>query len=449
MHVLIVGGSDAGISAALRVRELDRGASIAVMLADDFPNWSICGLPYYLSGETPRWQSLAHRTEFDGIDILRSHRVEAIDPIHHRVTAATNDGPKEVSYGKLILGTGAVPVRPELPGIDLPGVYLLHTMTDALAVNQALESQPEAQKVVIVGAGYIGLEMAEALAHRGLAVTVLSRSNPVFPTVDEAFGRAIEAELQRHGVRVLVGCSVSAIELQQGSLSISHGAGLTEAADLVVVATGTRPDTGLARDAGLTLGRNGAVVVDRGMRTSACDVLAAGDCVETWHRILERDVWLPLGTTSHKQGRIAGETALGGTRIFEGAVGTQVVKLFDLVVARTGLLDREASVAGFDPLTVETQAWDHKAYYPGARELQLRVTGDRRTGRLLGAQIIGPWKSEIAKRIDVYATALFHAMSVDEISDLDLSYSPPLSSPWDPIQIAAQAWSAQRTAGMR
>ncbi|WP_159013932.1 FAD-dependent oxidoreductase [Acidisoma sp. S159] len=447
MRILIVGGSDAGISAALRIRELDRATEVSVLLADDFPNWSICGLPYYLSGETPRWQSLAHRTEFDGIDVLRSHRVESIDPTLHRVTAATKDRRIELSYDRLILGTGAVPVRPDLPGINLPGVYVLHTMNDALTVNDALETRPEARTAVIIGAGYIGLEMAEALAHRGLKVTVISRSNPVFPTVDAAFGRAMEEELERHDVRILVGCSVTAVERLQGSLRVCHGIGLGEAADLVIVATGTRPDTRLARDAGLALGQNGAITVDRAMRTSASDVFAAGDCVQTWHRMLERDAWLPLGTTSHKQGRIAGETALGGNRLFEGSVGTQVVKLFDLVMARTGLLDREALAAGFDPLTVESQAWDHKAYYPGARELRVRITGDRQTGRLLGAQIIGPWKAEVAKRIDIYATALFHTMSVDGVNDIDLSYAPPFSSPWDPVQIAAQAWSARQTLG--
>ena len=176
------------------------------------------------------------------------------------------------------------------------------------------------------------------------------------------------------------------------------------------------------------------------MQTSAPNVFAAGDCAETWHRVLQRNVYLPLGTTAHKQGRVAGENMVGGHRTFSGCVGTQVVKVFELAMARTGLRDDEARRARFDPVTVESTAWDHKAYYPGAYELRIRVTGDRLSGRLLGAQIIGHWRAQVAKRIDVFAAALFHGMQVDGLNDLDLSYTPPLGSPWDPVQIAAQAW---------
>jgi NADPH-dependent 2,4-dienoyl-CoA reductase/sulfur reductase-like enzyme len=177
------------------------------------------------------------------------------------------------------------------------------------------------------------------------------------------------------------------------------------------------------------------------METNVPGIYAAGDCAETWHRLMNGYAYLPLGTTSHKQGRVAGENAAGGDAVFAGVVGTQVVKVFELAIARTGLLEREAREAGFDAFTVQTEVWDHKAYYPGARKLWLRVTGDRSTDRLLGAQIVGSWKSEVAKRIDVFATALHHAMTVEALNELDLSYTPPLSSPWDPIQMSAQAWS--------
>jgi hypothetical protein len=202
----------------------------------------------------------------------------------------------------------------------------------------------------------------------------------------------------------------------------------------VLVAAGVKPTTELAASAGADLGAHGAIRVDRRMATSVPNVWAAGDCVETWHRVLQRPTYLPLGTTAHKQGRVAGENAVGGHRVFEGSVGTQVVKVFDLAIARTGLRDVEARQAGFDPITVETETWDHKAYYPGAPRIRLRVTGDRQTGQLLGAQILGPWQAEVAKRIDVYATALFAGMSVDAVSDLDLSYTPPFGSPWDAVQ---------------
>jgi NADPH-dependent 2,4-dienoyl-CoA reductase/sulfur reductase-like enzyme len=181
------------------------------------------------------------------------------------------------------------------------------------------------------------------------------------------------------------------------------------------------------------------------METSLPDIYAAGDCVETWHRLLQTPTYLPLGTTAHKQGRVAGENAVGGDAEFAGSLGTQVVKVFELAIARTGLRAQEAQEAGFAPVTTELKTWDHKAYYPGAHSLRIRVTGDRHTGALLGAQIIGHHRAEVAKRIDIFATALFHRMTINQLNDLDLSYTPPLSSPWDPVQMAAQAWSKRVT----
>jgi NADPH-dependent 2,4-dienoyl-CoA reductase/sulfur reductase-like enzyme len=208
---------------------------------------------------------------------------------------------------------------------------------------------------------------------------------------------------------------------------------------VVLVVVGVRPDTELAADAGVGLGAKGAIAVDSGMRTSLPDVFAAGDCVVTHHRLLG-ETYLPLGTTAHKQGRVAGENALGGHRQFAGSLGTQVVKIFDQAAARTGLRDHEATAAGFDPVTVQSEADDHKAYYPGSHRITMRVTGDRATGRLLGLQLFGHKNAEIAKRIDIAATAIFHNMTVDAISDLDLSYTPPLGSPREAVQMSAQAW---------
>jgi NADPH-dependent 2,4-dienoyl-CoA reductase/sulfur reductase-like enzyme len=216
-------------------------------------------------------------------------------------------------------------------------------------------------------------------------------------------------------------------------------------ADLVLVVVGVRPDTELAEAAGVETGVRGALRVDRRMRTNLPDVLAAGDCVETWHRLLGRPAYLPLGTTAHKQGRVAGEAAVGGDREFAGSLGTQVVKVFELAVARTGLRDPEGQAAGFQPLTVGSVQYDHKAYYPGAHQLALRITGDRASGQLLGAQLVGDHRAEVAKRIDIPAGALFHHMTVDGLNDLDLSYTPPFGSPWDAIQLAAYDWVRQAT----
>jgi NADPH-dependent 2,4-dienoyl-CoA reductase/sulfur reductase-like enzyme len=446
MHLVVVGGSDAGISAALRAQELDPRAEITVLVADDYPNFSICGLPYFLSGETPDWHALAHRSEFPGLNILRRHLARRIDVTHKTISCVHAGAEMTMRYDRLVIATGARPVRPDLPGSTLEGVFLLHTMDDSFAVHQYLtERNPRA--AVLVGAGYIGLEMADALTQRGLEVTLLCRPDTVLPTVDAVLGGLVQEELEHHGVRVLTG--VSAAEINQTAtgrpsrLSVVNSAGAKHEADLVLLAVGARPDSELAQQAGAKVGAQGAIIVTRHMRTNLADVFAAGDCVETYHRLLDAPTYISLGTIAHKQGRVAGENAIGGNRIFAGALGTQSLKVFDLAIARTGLSERGAREAGFDPVTTGFEANDHKAYYPGAVPLRIRLTGDRRTGRLLGGQILGNRKAEISKRIDIIATAIFQDASVDYLNDLDLSYTPPFSSPWDPVQMAAQAWCSK------
>jgi len=325
-------------------------------------------------------------------------------------------------------------------------VHLLHSMGDTFAVMRTLEQAAPAS-AVIVGAGYIGLEMADALTIRGLDVTQMEQLPEVLPTVDPDLGTLVHAELAGHGVEVLTGTTVQAITRapagQPGRLQVraaADGTAVTRAADMVLVVVGVRPETALAADAGAALGVKGAIAVDPQMRTSLPDVFAAGDCVITHHRLLG-ETYLPLGTTAHKQGRVAGENALGGNRAFAGSLGTQVVKIFDQAAARTGLRDHEAAPAGFDPVTVASQADDHKAYYPGSHRITMRVTGDRTTGQLLGLQLFGHKNAEIAKRIDIAAAAIYAGLTVDAVSDLDLSYTPPLGSPWDAVQIATQAWT--------
>jgi len=462
-RILAIGGSDAGISAALRARELDQSAEVIVVLADAYPNFSICGIPYYVSGEVSDWRNLAHRTISDlqttGLNLRLDTMARHIDAGAHRVTVATSDGLEEsIEYHALIIGTGAAPIRPPIAGLDRlgpdHGVHLLHSMEDTFALMQTLQNR-DVRRAVIVGAGYIGLEMAEALTTSGLAVTQVEQLPEVLPTVDPSLGALVHAELHRHEVNVLCGTRVDAIQTAcpGGSHRLEVRATgpddqpLHLPADVVLVSVGVRPDTDLAADGGAELGIKGAIAVDRQMRTNLPDVLAAGDCVTTHHPLLG-STYLPLGTTAHKQGRIAGENALGGTREFAGSLGTQVVKVFDLVAARTGLRDSEASAAGFDPVTVASEADDHKAYYPDSHKIAMRYTGDRRNGQLLGVQLVGHLNSEIAKRIDIPATAIHNRMTVDAISDLDLSYTPPLGSPWDALQHGAQAWTRHATAAL-
>jgi NADPH-dependent 2,4-dienoyl-CoA reductase/sulfur reductase-like enzyme len=450
MQLLMIGGSDAGIAAALRARELDPSVEATVVVADAYPNFSICGLPYYLSGDVPDWRDLAHRTTSDleqaGIQLLLDHTAQVIDPAGKQVTVTSlRGGTRQLGYDRLVIGTGAVPVHPPIDGLDLDGVHVLHTMGDTFALHQALSAG--AGSAIIVGGGYIGLEMAEAFTTRGLTVTLVEQAPAVMPTVDLDLGRVLGEELGRHGVQLVNDVTIKAIHREHDGLVVVGEPDFAATADLVLVVVGVRPDTELAVAAGVETGVRGALRVDRRMRTNLPDVLAAGDCVETWHRLLEEPTYLPLGTTAHKQGRIAGETAVGGDRAFAGSLGTQVVKVFELAVARTGLRDAEAAAAGFDPVTVGSVEFDHKAYYPGAHRLHLRITGDRRSGRLLGAQLVGHQDAEVAKRIDIPATALFHAMTVEGLSDLDLSYTPPFGSPWDAVQMAAQAWTRQTQDG--
>ena len=458
MHLVMIGGSDAGISAALRAPELDPGADVTVVLEDAYPNFSICGIPYYLSGEVTHWRNLAHRTIADleaaGMRLRLDTTARRIDvPGRKLVIASAERGEELLGYDKLIVGAGAVPVRPPIGGLAGPGalgpdegVHLLHSMGDTFAVMGTLEHAAPAS-AVIVGGGYIGLEMADALTVRALTVTQMEQLPEVLPTVDPELGSLVHAELAGRGVEVLTGTTVRAVSKAprggarrlEVQATMADGVRVTRAADMVLVVVGVRPETTLAADAGAALGIRGAIVVDTQMRTGLPDVFAAGDCVITHHRLLGV-TYLPLGTTAHKQGRVAGENALGGNRQFAGSLGTQVVKLFDQAAARTGLRDHEAKAAGFDPVTVESQADDHKAYYPGSHRITMRVTGDRATGRLLGLQLFGHKHAEIAKRVDIAAAAIFNAMTVDEVSDLDLSYTPPLGSPWDAVQMGAQAW---------
>jgi NADPH-dependent 2,4-dienoyl-CoA reductase/sulfur reductase-like enzyme len=460
MHLVMIGGSDAGISAALRAREIDPGTEVSVIVADTYPNFSICGIPYYISGEVTHWRNLAHRTSADleatGMTLRLDTVARRIDVQARKLLVTTSDGTEDlISYDELTVGTGAVSVRPPIGGLAglgaADGVHLLRSMGDTFSLMSTLQDTGPAS-AVIVGAGYIGLEMAEALTARGLRVTQMEQLPEVLPTVDQALGALVHAELAGHGVEVLTGTTVRQISTappgEAGRLRVeatgTDGRALTRVADLVLVVTGVRPDTELAASAGAQLGAGKAIAVDRGMHTNLPHVLAAGDCVITHHRLLG-ETYLPLGTTAHKQGRVAGENALGGNREFAGSLGTQVVKIFEQAAARTGLRDHEAIAAGFDPVTVESEADDHKAYYPGSHRLRMRITGDRPSGRLLGVQLFGHRNAEVAKRVDIAATAIFTGMTVEAVSDLDLSYTPPLGSPWEAVQMGTQAWARHRS----
>jgi NADPH-dependent 2,4-dienoyl-CoA reductase/sulfur reductase-like enzyme len=444
-HIVIIGGSDAGISAAMRVRELDAQSDVTIVAADAYPGFSICGLPFLLSGEVIDWRTLAHHKaeEFEelGIHLRLNERVEVISPERKSIRTISGKGQtREITYDKLLIATGAESARPPVMGLDEKGVFFLRWMADGFAMQKFIEEK-NPRRCIVIGGGYIGLEMADAMTHRGLEVTLLEFAPEILTTMDPALGKLIRAELESKGVRVITGRAVQGIERNNQNLLVRTATGETTTADIVLVATGVKPSSQLADTSGINLGVAGAIQVDRTMATNIPDILAAGDCAETWHHILKSKVYMPLGTTAHKQGRTAGENMLGGTREFQGSLGTQVVKVFDRIAAGTGLRDIQAVKAGFDPLTVILTSLDHNAYYSGAKEMTICMTGDRPTGRLLGAQIVGHRDSEVAKRIDIIAAALYNGMLVENICYLDLAYTPPLSSPWDPVQKAAMQWS--------
>ena len=454
-HLVAIGGSDAGISAALRARELDPSVEVTVVVADAYPNYSICGIPYFFSGDVKPWQSLAHRTHADleatGMRLRLDTLATSIDVVGQRLTVRDSTGVEsQIAYDELVVGTGALPAYAGIAGLEQltpeDGVHVIHSMGDTFALEKHL-TERDPKTAIIIGAGYVGLEMAEGFTGRGIQVTQLQRGPEVLSTLDPELASIVHTELVERGVTVHTNTTVRAVEKTATGLVVHaehDGKPVAHTADLVLAVVGVRPHTSLLEQAGATRGAGRAGVVDEQMRTGLPHVFAAGDGVTTHHRLLGL-TYLPLGTTAHKQGRVAGENALGGTARFAGSVGTQVVKVFDVVAARTGLREHEAAAAGYHPATTQTAADDHKRYYPGAQPISIRITGDTESGLLLGAQLVGRLGTETAKRVDTYATALFAGLTVEQISDLDLSYTPPLGSPWDAVQVATQAWSRTHT----
>ncbi len=438
---IVVGADAAGMSAASEARRLDPDLAIVAYDRGGFASYSQCGLPYLVGGVVEQRQRLVARTiqEFAArrITVQLGHEVTAIDPARRvaRVRVLADGTELEEPYDRLLLATGASPVRPPIPGLDLAGVFHLDVMEDALAIRTYLrDHQP--RRAMIVGGGYIGLEMAENLQRLGLEVALVQRRPQLFPSVDVEIAVPIDQELARHGVDVSRCDSVvEACEGRHGRVAEVHTNKGAVRADLVLLATGVKPTVELASAAGIALGATGAVAVDERLRTSISDVFAAGDCAEHWHRLLERPTWVPLGTTANKQGRIAGRNAAGGNEAFAGIVGTAVVRVFDLEVGRTGLTEREASAAGIACVATTLASTDHAGYLPDVRPLTVKLVAERGSGRLLGGQAVG--RGGVAKRIDVVATALHAGLSVDDLTRLDLAYAPPFNSVWDPVQVAA------------
>jgi NADPH-dependent 2,4-dienoyl-CoA reductase/sulfur reductase-like enzyme len=440
-RLVVIGGVAAGLAAASRARRVNPRLEILVYEKGPDISYSACGLPHFISGQVSDANSLrVYSPEFfltrRNIRVHTQHEVTEISPGRRRVTVAPRGGGlEEVHYDHLVISTGAEPARPAVPGIDLHGIFHVNDLGAALALKKHLESA-RPRRATIVGAGYIGLEMAEALATRGLEVRVIERSKGLFEAVDDDMAAAIEKELEAHGVRLLKAAPVTAlVGERQGRVRRVIWEGGEAETCIVVLATGVRPRVKLAEEAGIRLGPTGAIAVNEFMETSEGAVYAAGDCAEARHLVSGRPAYVPLGTTANKQGRVAGENAAGGRARFAGIVGTAAVKVFGLEVARTGLSLGQAREAGFSARAAVVHAPSH-ARYLGGKDMLVKMIADRASGRLLGAQMLGA--EGISKRIDIVATALHARMTVEQVAELDLSYAPPFSTVWDPVLIAAQ-----------
>jgi NADPH-dependent 2,4-dienoyl-CoA reductase/sulfur reductase-like enzyme len=340
-------------------------------------------------------------------------------------------------FDQLMIATGSVPMRPPIDGIDADGVYGVQTLDDGEALRAELDSG-DVKDVVVIGGGYIGLEIAEAAKSRGFAVTVVDLSATPIGTFDPDVGHYLADAVRGLGIDLILGDGATRIETDSDgrACAVVTASGKTLAADLVVLGLGVRPNVALAKTAGIPLGPSGGIAVDRQMRTQVPGVWAAGDCVESVHRLSGQRVVVALGTHANKQGRVAGINIGGGYATFPGVIGTAITKICALEVARTGLSEQEADEAGFEYVSAYVDSTTRAGYYPGAQPIRLKMIAERRSGRLLGAQIVG--KDGAAKRIDVLAVTIWNSMTVDDILSLDLSYAPPFSPVWDPVLIAAR-----------
>ena len=442
---VVIGGVAAGMSAASRAKRNKPDMEVVVLERGNFVSYGSCGLPYFVSDLVKDVQGLvvydaSFFREKRGIEVLIRHEVTRIDPNKKIVFARNLEGGEEITlgYDKLAICTGASPVYPELPGIDLKNIFVIRTAEDGVFLKDFIgEAAP--RTAVIIGAGLIGLEMAEALRARGLEVAVIKRpGRNILKIFDDDMAQLVEDELKRKGVELVKDAVIQGFEGDsEGRARLVVLEGKSYPVDLVLLATGSRPNSALAREAGLEVAPNGTIVVDERMQASNPDIFAAGDCVGQRHLITGKDVYIPRGTTANKQGRVAGENASGGNDVFKGIVGTAVSKIFDLTVARTGLSSAEAAAEGYDFVTSTVAHPSHGDTYPDPEpeDITIKLVMDKKTGKLLGAQMIG--KIGVAKRIDVFAAALQSGMTVEETSRLDLSYSPPFAPVWDPILVAA------------
>ncbi len=442
--IIIIGGDAAGMSAASKVRREMKDAELIVFEKSPHISYAACGMPYWFNGVVKQESDLLALTLDDartkrGIDVRVGHEVTAINRAAKTVTVKklASGESRDEPYDKLVIATGASAIRPPIPGLELPGVFVLRTLEDGQRIKAHLE-QHKPQRGVIIGAGYIGLEMAESFHDLGMQTTVIEMLPQIMPNMDAEIVAPIAEHLAAKGVDVRTGTKVTALRSEDGGMVVETDGGPVTA-DIVLVSVGVKPNSELARDAGLTLSARNAIAVDDHLRTSDPDIYAAGDCVAYRHLVLNEDVWIPLAPSANKGGRIVGENLVGENTTFPGILGTAVVKVFDYSLAVTGLTEGQAKEhaakfqGGVAAATITGGSLPH--YYPGGSPVTVKIVLERATGRILGAQLVS--QSDVAKRADIFAVAITTGMTVQQFGNLDLTYAPPFAPVYDPVIVAA------------
>jgi NADPH-dependent 2,4-dienoyl-CoA reductase/sulfur reductase-like enzyme len=441
-RLIVIGGDAAGMSAASQARRSRSDLEIVAFERGPHTSYSACSIPYYVGGYVDEAQRLVVRKpetfrERYQIDAHVLHEVTEIDLAGRRVRVhktGEHDSWWE-SFDQLLVATGALPVTPDVPGAGADGIFGVSTLQSGIRVRQAVDERRPASAVV-VGGGYIGLEMAEALQDRGVEVAILEKMPQVMNTLDADMAARVVDALRAAGIDVYLEETLVGFEAQEGRLVGVVTDRRTLPADIAILGMGVRPNAGLAAEAGLPLGVRGSIVVNERMQTPVDGVWAAGDCVQSFHLVSRRPTYIALATVANKQGRVAGVNIGGGYVAFPGVLGTAMTKFRDLEIGRTGLQEREIAALGWECETAAIEDHTHSPILPGSGRIAVKLLAERGSGRLLGGQIVGAQGS--AKRIDIVAVALHAGMTVDEVVDLDLGYAPPYSPVWDPVAIAAR-----------
>ncbi|MBC2901958.1 FAD-dependent oxidoreductase [Streptomyces cupreus] len=444
-RLVVIGGDAAGMSAASQARRMKGVDELEIVAFErgHFSSYSACGIPYWVGGDVAERDALIARTPEEhrarDIDLRLRTEVMEIDVAGQRVRARDVDSGAEswTSYDKLVIATGARPIRPDMPGSDAPGVHGVQTLDDGQALLDTL-ARTRGRRAVVVGAGYIGVEMAEALINRGYEVTVVNRGKEPMSTLDPDMGRLVHEAMTGLGITMVDDAEVTKILTgDDGHVRAVATEDAEYPADVVVLGIGVRPETTLARVAGLPLGHHQGLLTDLAMRVRGHEnIWAGGDCVEVLDLVSGQERHIALGTHANKHGQVIGTNVGGGYATFPGVVGTAVSKVCDLEIARTGLREKDARRAGLQYVTATIESTSRAGYYPGADLMTVKILAERRTGRLLGVQIVG--REGAAKRVDIAAVALTAGMTVEQMTALDLGYAPPFSPVWDPVLVAAR-----------